>query len=137
MVVSRSESLRKEVPEGVMVAGSLGVALEEIRSSLEERGKLEKIFVIGGEEVYRAAVEMAEEKEIGLRILQTLVRRKDGEEWSCDTFFPVKLENDRKWRDAYTEEVNEWIGEDVKGVWHESGDTRADIEIMVRGWEKR
>ena len=46
--------------------------------------QVDKIFVIGGVSVYRAAMDIDTRK---VRVLQTLVRRKDAGKIDVDTFF--------------------------------------------------
>lgn len=141
MIVSRqlndsASSGSGEFSEKVTVARSLDGALEIVSKGLGEQQRPDKVFMIGGAEVYRAAVEMAERKGVGVRILQTLVRRKDGEGWNCDTFFPVDLDTDDTWKEASSRETSNWVGEEIGGEWCESGDKMAEIEIKLGGWEK-
>ncbi|KPI40131.1 Dihydrofolate [Cyphellophora attinorum] len=57
-----------------------------------EQLELGNIFVIGGAQIYTAALDLAKSQSRPVRILQTLVRRKDAGEIPCDTFFPNVLD---------------------------------------------
>lgn len=128
--------------KGCKVVGSVGDALDgatrrkQQNSDGEADVEVDKVFVIGGAGVYRATMEAAKEKGIGVRILQTLVRRRDGESWECDTFFPVDFDKDQVGREVRPEEASEWVGEAVSAEWVEGGDKKGEVEIRVRGWER-
>jgi hypothetical protein len=118
-----------------------------------------KDFVIGGSEIYRAALDLTasppsnpkhqgdtgkekEDERPILRILQTRVRRFDGKAFDCDTFFPVDLpESDSSdaqgWRRADKADTESWIGEALPqkdADW--TNDAGGGCEITVLGWEK-
>lgn len=154
VVVSRSPQtlMSAKNDDAVLVSSSLTDAVAAL-----DRNSLGKLFVIGGSEVYRAAVK--ELDNVGsislLRIIQTQVRRRDGVEIQCDTFFPIPLgENEKRegvvQRQVPAGEVAEWVGEELpqrgsgeeKGIvgdvdglgsWLEDG----DMQIRVLGWELR
>ncbi|KAL2019660.1 hypothetical protein VTK56DRAFT_9279 [Thermocarpiscus australiensis] len=157
VVVSRSgEVSRSGDGEGVAVtvARSLEEAVEYLRrvrdggadaeedggegdlrkEGLRERGGaglgLGRVFVIGGAQIYRAALGMREAR----RILLTRVRS----EFECDTFFPVRLEEAAGesagggWRRSGQEEMDAWVGEEVpRGVQSEAG-TEYEFEMWER-----
>jgi dihydrofolate reductase len=115
-----------------------------------------KTFVIGGSEIYRAALALDSpsslpfpaqdpEKASGviLRILQTQVRKLDHTPFECDTFFPVNLtsSNDNGtppgWRKANQAEAKRWAGETLhqkEDEWIQ--DVGGECEIRVVGWER-
>ncbi|KAL2156024.1 hypothetical protein VTH82DRAFT_768 [Thermothelomyces myriococcoides] len=70
-----------------------------------------RVFVIGGAQIYRAALET----ELARRVLLTRVRT----EFECDTFFPLRLDSDdeasaaKGWRRSGQEEMDAWVGEQV------------------------
>jgi dihydrofolate reductase len=118
---------------GVLAVGGLTEGLDGLGDDVG------KVFVIGGSQIYRAAMEV---KWPGpLRALQTLVRRGDGGEIECDTFFPVRFEENMEvdgWRKASADEVKEWVdGQKVpggEGEWEADGNN--GMEIRVVGWER-
>jgi dihydrofolate reductase len=122
--------------EQVLAVGGLAEGLGLLE---EQVGEVGNVFVIGGSQIYRAAVG---EKWAGpLRVLQTLVRRAGGGEIECDTFFPLELEETAEvdsWRRASGEEVRGWVdGKTVPGgdgEWEADGES--GMEIRVVGWEK-
>lgn len=91
-------------------AESLQSAIEGLEGhKAEAGGEIERTFVIGGGQIYKAALELKEPK----RILFT--RILDG--FECDTFFPVRLGEDGKgdggWTRRTKEELDAWVGETV------------------------
>jgi dihydrofolate reductase len=111
----------------MVMARSLEEALRYLRLQQGEEGRLGRVFVIGGGEIYRAALEMREAR----RVLLTRVRS----EFECDTFFPVKLDEvdgETGWRRAGQDEMDAWVGEEVpRGVQAEAG-TEYEFEMWER-----
>ncbi|KAK4186536.1 dihydrofolate reductase-like domain-containing protein [Podospora australis] len=98
VVVSRSvPTVQEKVLDGegkkkVVWAGSLEGALKYLQTPEQEKGEegqgeeeaeKRRVFVIGGAEIYKAALRLKEAR----RILLTRVQRG----FECDVFFPVKL----------------------------------------------
>jgi dihydrofolate reductase len=160
VIVSRSKTIQDLVgPTGsadVLVTPNLPAAI----SALDEHcavGQIElgKTFIIGGSEIYRAALQdLVVSQGVRVRIIQTQVRRKDGAEIECDTFFPTASGQTQSGihgtesRRAAAEEVEEWVGEELPqrgkgsivksadgeealGDWLEEG----DMQIRVLGEE--
>lgn len=103
-------------------------------ATLDGDARLGKIFVIGGAEIYAAALRMtaSELEERPLRVVMTDVRRKEGE-FECDTFFPVeRFTAESGWREGSAEEVEEWVGEKVEREWKEEG----DVLMRMVGFER-
>jgi dihydrofolate reductase len=122
IVVTRSES--SKIPEDHIVVNSLEASIEAIEKTDNES----KAFVIGGAQIYKAALQLKEAK----RILLTRVLS----EFDCDTFFPLKLQENgdsEDWVRKSKEELDVWTGESVPdGVQEENG-TRYVFEM----WERR
>jgi dihydrofolate reductase len=95
--------------------------------SQEAKGRA---FVIGGAQIYKAALEIKETK----RILLTRVLT----DFECDTFFPVALGEDEKgqgeeWEKKSKVELDEWVRESVpEGVQEENG-----TMYIFEMWERR
>ena len=108
--------------EGGVVVGSVEGAIEAV-----QRTEVNRAFVIGGAQVYKAALERKEAR----RILLTRVLS----DFECDTLFPVQLDESGKseeWERKSKEELDRWVGEQVpEGVQEENG-TRYVFEM----WEK-
>ena len=132
-LASTGEGVGKgEQREDVFVASGLGEALETLGKQIGKEGEegeggaaIGRVFVIGGAQVYAAALGMKETR----RILLTRVRR----EYDCDTFFPVDLSSEETaekagWRKAGTEELEEYVGEKVDG---EKRDGDVDLEFCL------
>ncbi|OQE42313.1 hypothetical protein PENCOP_c004G00265 [Penicillium coprophilum] len=122
-----------------IVTPSLGAALEQLDSVYGVQGTLGKIFVIGGAEIYNATLKMNGEELRGrpIRVVMTNVVRKGAVDapasFECDTFFPLDgLREGNGWRAASSEEVSEWVGEEVDGEWKGDG----DVEVQMVGYEK-
>lgn len=125
VVVSRSKTTQDLVGHtssaDVLVTPSLPAAI----SALDEHyadGEIElgKTFIIGGSEIYRAALhDLVISHGMPVRVVQTQVRRKDGAEVECDTFFPTTLGQTQSGiygtesRRATAEEVEKWVGEEL------------------------
>ncbi|KAJ5684567.1 Dihydrofolate reductase [Penicillium maclennaniae] len=127
------------VPEpitDVIVTPSLDAAISELDSEYGAKGQLGKIWIIGGAEIYGAALRMKLEGKRPVRIVVTnVVRKGAGNESSfeCDTFFPLDGMTEKDgWRRASSEEVSEWVGEEVEEEWKEEG----DVEIQMVGYER-
>jgi dihydrofolate reductase len=138
--------------EEVLIVSSLAEALKrlrELRGGDRNPEEESKDFVIGGSEIYRAALDLASQRQEGegsegviLRILQTQVRKKNGEPFECDTFFPVDLQGDSTattqgfWK-ADQAATEQWVGEKLPLQYTEwADDAGGECEIRVVGWEK-
>lgn len=110
-------------PEGVLVAGGVDAAVEKLAAV---EGGVGRVFVIGGAEIYKAALEAG-------RVRYVLITRViEGDGFGCDTFFPVRLE-DGGWEKKSWEELCEFVGEEVpRGVQKEG-----EIEFEFELWEKK
>jgi dihydrofolate reductase len=119
VVISRSSN---GFDHAITVA-SMDVALNVISSTVLDR----RAFVIGGAQIYKEALEKAETKRILLTRVLTDVE--------CDTFFPVKLNEDGTadgWTRKTKDELDSWVGESVpQGVQEENG-TRYIFEMWER-----
>ena len=111
-----------------MLASSLEDALQELGT----RAGVGRVFVIGGAQVYGAALGL---RGLARRVLLTRVRSPGFE---CDTFFPVGLseeeggEGHAGWRRSGQEEMDRWVGEEVlRGVQSEAG-TEYEFEMWER-----
>ncbi|KAI1488113.1 dihydrofolate reductase-like domain-containing protein [Biscogniauxia mediterranea] len=81
-----------------------------------------RVFVIGGAQIYRAALRQRE----ATRILLTRVMT----DFQCDTYFPLELSG--RWVKAPKDELDRWVGEDVPaGVQVENG-----VEYEFQMWER-
>ncbi|GLA27205.1 hypothetical protein CBS63078_8294 [Aspergillus niger] len=126
-----------------IVCGGLNDALQQLETRYGEEGKLGKVFVIGGAEIYGAVLAAGKDVWGGpVRIVMTNVEKKGyaegnkGEVFECDTFFPVDEElfgEKEGWRKVSAEEVTEWVGEVVTGEWIEEGDVR----VQMVGYERQ
>lgn len=109
--------------EGGIVVGSVEGAINAVEDRVEEK----RAFVIGGAQIYQAALEKKEAK----RILLTRVLSN----FECDTFFPVQLDESGKtegWERKSKEELDRWAGEQVPEGVQEQNETRYIFEM----WEK-
>ncbi|KAK4043229.1 dihydrofolate reductase [Parachaetomium inaequale] len=113
--------------KGVVMAGSLEEALRYLGDKREGEQGVGRVFVIGGAQIYRAALGLREAR----RVLLTRVRS----EFECDTFFPVKLDErdgETGWRQSGQAEMDAWVGEEVpRGVQAEAG-TEYEFEMWER-----
>lgn len=123
-----------------IVSTSLGAALHDLDASYGAEGRLGKIYVIGGAEIYGAALRMEAGNEAEgrrpVRIVMTnVVRKVEGttRPFECDTFFPLDAPPaQNQWRAASAREVSEWVGEEVTGKWTQDG----EVEVQMVGFER-
>lgn len=110
------------VPEPtVEVSTSLSDAVTRLAAEDSQR----RIYVIGGGAVYESALADTRTRHI----LFTAVRKKDGSEVDCDTFFP---EFRRAFRRSSQQELCQFVGEQVDEGWREEGDWEFEYQL----WEK-
>ncbi|KAI1854911.1 hypothetical protein JX266_001029 [Neoarthrinium moseri] len=104
---------------------SLEKAMEYVSSTASD--KVARVFIIGGAQIYGAALQLKEAK----RILLTKVIS----DFECDAFFPLKLfesQGDAIWVKKPKEEFDAWTGEEVPdGIQEENG-----TEYEFQMWEK-
>ncbi len=119
IVVTRSAQSNLEEEGKRVVVGSIQEALEKEGSG--------RAFVIGGAQVYEAALKRKETK----RILLTRVLS----DFECDTFFPIILPESGKgegWVRREKGELDSWVGEEVSAGEQMENGTRYVFEM----WEK-
>ena len=132
IVISRSH------PEAAAAPGveKLDLDTEPVRVSSLERavayvneqgGSIGRVFVIGGAQIYTAALQLKEAKRILLTKIDT--------DFECDAFFSLRLfesQGDSKWTKCSKENMDAWTGETVpEGVQEENG-TQYEFQM----WEK-
>lgn len=134
VVISRSvrdtSEEKSEDKDEVVTAPSLEQALSYLGERKKETTStsIGKVFVIGGGQIYGAALKLPETK----RILLTRVLS----DFECDTFFPLILgategEN-QEWKRSSKEAFNDWVGEEVpEGVQEENG-TQYEFQMWER-----
>jgi dihydrofolate reductase len=134
IVISRSQaSSTAQVPDDVakepVRVGSLEQALDYLQG--RPAGTLGRVFVIGGAQIYDAALKLKETRRILLTRVVT--------DFECDVFFPLKLGEDgnakgraAEWLRSKKAEQDAWAGEEVpEGVQEENG---ARYEFQM--WER-
>ena len=118
-------SSSRELPESVIKASSLREALASVLN--EKSDQLARIFIIGGAQLYKAALQEADTTD---RILLTQILRGH-EDWECDTFFPELKPED--WRQSSTREHQDWLeGVDVPSEEMQEGGVSWRYEMWVR-----
>ncbi|KAI1338044.1 dihydrofolate reductase [Xylariaceae sp. FL0016] len=128
--------------DGAVRVSSLPQALRYLRSAQNQaQAQAGKAFVIGGAQIYDAALQLPEAR----RILLTRVM----DDFDCDTFFPLRLSdggdgahtgagagegegNNAGWVKKSKAELDTWTGEMVpEGVQEENG-TRYEFQMWER-----
>ncbi|EED21929.1 dihydrofolate reductase, putative [Talaromyces stipitatus ATCC 10500] len=132
----KSRTDGKEDKRDAFVAHSFDSALTQLFDK-HRRQDLGYVYVIGGGEIYKSSLELevSLSSKIVQRILMTRIKRRDGEKYECDTFFPLTDEDlststggEKGWRRVGVEEVEGWVGESVKEDWTEEGEVAFKIE---------
>ncbi|KAF7532589.1 hypothetical protein G7054_g7798 [Neopestalotiopsis clavispora] len=134
IVISRSHP---ETAPSSSAGGEVGQNLEEpVRVSSLERaveyvskqgGSVGRVFVIGGAQIYTAALQLREAKRILLTKIDT--------DFECDAFFSLRLfesQGDSKWAKCSKESLDAWTGETVPEGVQEENDTQYEFQM----WEK-
>ncbi|KAK4442138.1 dihydrofolate reductase-like domain-containing protein [Podospora aff. communis PSN243] len=129
VVISRSVTGPPAYPGDVnaepVMASSLEQALAFLREQ-KQRQKVGRVFVIGGAQIYGAALGSKETR----RVLLTRVLS----DFECDAFFPLELkEGVEGWKRVGQEEFGGWVGEEVEGGVQEEAGTRYEFEMWERG----
>lgn len=132
IVISRttpsSSPTRAPTDEGPVHAGSLEQALAYLRPR-REAGSLGRVFVVGGAQIYAAALNEA--APAAKRILLTRVLS----DFDCDAFFPLALTGEGAgtgWVRRSKAELDAWVEEEVpEGVQQEAG-TEYEFEMWER-----
>ncbi|KAL8825106.1 MAG: hypothetical protein Q9170_007927 [Blastenia crenularia] len=116
---------------GVIAVSSIPSGLQQLRA--RHGDLLGRVFVIGGAEIYKQALEMRECE----RVLWTRL----GREWECDTYFPDGVvgdgveegeERQNGWRRRTRRELEEWVAEEGVGGLKKEG----EVEFEVSMWER-
>ncbi|PYH85336.1 hypothetical protein BO82DRAFT_351193 [Aspergillus uvarum CBS 121591] len=129
-----------KTPQGPQTDAIVCAGLEESLTNLEARygaeDRLGRLFVIGGAEIYGAALRVTTR---GVRIVMTFVEKvafqeDRGQVFECDTFFPLdeELLQEKGWRRVSAREVSEWVGETVTDEWIVEGEVR----VRMVGYER-
>jgi dihydrofolate reductase len=126
IVLSRSHTTPKPLPEIDTDEEPLRVAsLSDALKALEASNEIGKVFVIGGAEIYRMAIQEQATK----RILVTNILS----DFDCDTFFPISLPgDDGQWTKKGKEELDAWVGEDVAPGEQEENGIKYVFEMYER-----
>ncbi|KAI1648447.1 dihydrofolate reductase-like domain-containing protein [Daldinia loculata] len=131
IVISRSHTSSEQetavaADEGPIRVNSLEQALAHLKAA-----SIGRAFVIGGAQIYGAALGLKETR----RVLLTRVLSPDFE---CDTFFPLGLREDRVdrgnngWVKRSKEELDAWTGETVPEGAQEENGTQYEFEMWER-----
>ena len=92
-----------------------------------------RVFVMGGAQVYEAALKLPQVKRVLLTSIQT--------DFECDTFFPLDLTGavegggggvEGGWRRGSREELESWTGEEVDEGGQEEAGTRYEFQMWER-----
>ncbi|KAI1435498.1 dihydrofolate reductase-like domain-containing protein [Xylaria sp. CBS 124048] len=110
-------------------AGSLEQAIEYLRSGMTA-AQTGKIFVIGGAQIYAAALRLKEVKRVLLTSIMT--------DFECDTFFPIQLSESPsdtecgRWVRKSKKELDQWTGETVPEGVQEENQTQYEFQMWER-----
>lgn len=131
VVISRSFCAPTEEESGSpetdpVRASSLEQAIAYLRG--RTGGTLGRVFVIGGGQIYAAALEMREAR----RVLLTKVMS----DFECDTHFSLRLgdeeEGDPQWVKRSKKELDGWAGETVPEGVQVENDTKYEFQMWER-----
>ncbi|KAI1821357.1 dihydrofolate reductase [Xylaria intraflava] len=101
-------------------AGSLEQAIEYLQSAPTGG----RVFIIGGAQIYAAALRLKEARRILLTTILT--------DFESDTFFPLQPSEENGWVRKSQEELDRWTGETVpEGIQEENG-TQYEFQMWER-----
>ncbi|KAI4249831.1 MAG: hypothetical protein LQ352_005542 [Teloschistes flavicans] len=115
---------------GVFAASSIPDGLHKLQYHPQIIGR---VFVIGGAEIYKQAIELKECE----RVLWTRL----GREWECDTWFPdgilggvgdEEAKGKNGWRRRTRKELEDWTGEEGAGGTRTEGEVNFEISMWER-----
>lgn len=130
VVISRSFGPSPGEPASVDTEPVKASSLEQAIAYLQRRpqGTLGRVFVIGGGQIYAAALELKDAK----RVLLTKVMS----DFECDTFFSLKLDDEGEsssgWVKRSKEELDSWTGEVVPEGVQVENDTSYEFQMWER-----
>jgi dihydrofolate reductase len=115
-------STTPETADGPTILQSLRDAIDFLRDTQTNEKEQGKVFIIGGAQIYKSALELKEAKRV-------LLTRVQGE-FECDTYFPEMGEG---WTKKSGEELRGWTGEgvDVEEEIEEGG-----VRYRFEMWER-
>ena len=90
----------------------------------EKPVRVGRVFVIGGQAVYKAALERPETKRV-------LLTRIYGE-WDCDAFFPADIEHEKGWKRKGLQDFRDWVGKEVPEGRVKEGDVEFEYCMFER-----
>jgi len=127
VVVSRSFASSPPVwppnPDAEPVkVGSLEQAVEFLRGK-SEKGEVGRVFVVGGGQIYDAA--------LGMGARRVLLTRVEGD-FECDTHFGLRLGEVEGWVRRGKGELDAWVGEEVPGSVQREGETEYEFQMWER-----
>jgi dihydrofolate reductase len=129
IVISRSFSApsseeKINVEAEPVKAGSLEQALGYVRDKPVR--PVGKVFVIGGAQIYAAALALQEAKRVLLTKVMT--------EFECDTVFPIVLDeaSSGEWVRSTKEELDAWVGEVVPDGLQEENSISYEFQMWER-----
>lgn len=127
IVISRSFNSPPEEPASLETDPVKASSLEQAISYVNTNGHVGRIFVIGGAQIYAAALEMKEAR----RIMLTKVIS----DFECDTHFSLALKDDTEtagWTKRSKAELDAWAGETVPEGVQVENDTSYEFQMWER-----
>lgn len=108
--------------------GSLEQAIQYLQSS-STAAQTGKVFVIGGAQIYAAALQLREARRVLLTRVMT--------DFECDTFFPLQLSETEgsgtgRWARRSKEDLDQWTGEIVPEGIQEENQTQYEFQVWER-----
>jgi dihydrofolate reductase len=130
IVISRSHPASPQETTDPDVEPVRVPSIAQAISYLESKpaGHVGNVFVIGGAQVYEAALQLPEARRLLITRIQS--------DFECDTFFPIAVPVGEDaavgWTKAPRAEFDAWVGETVpEGIQEEN-----DIQYQFQMWEK-
>lgn len=132
IVISRSHPETPDTTDTEPVrVNSLERAVEYVRKA-SPSGSIGRVFVIGGAQIYSAALKLPEARRVLLTRVDT--------DFECDAFFSLRLseeeqaqgEDGQRWARRSHEELDAWAGEEVPAGVQEENGTQYEFQMWER-----
>ena len=127
VIVSRNPQGIEAVGNGGAPVLAVGSLEEGLRTLQERESEVERIFCIGGAQMYEEAINSGHAE----RVLRTKVMK----DYQCDVFFPSNavFAGDEPWTKQNDHDLDEWTGEEQIGAVKNQG----DVEFQIEMWKRR
>lgn len=135
VITSQARSELGDIPEDVVVASSVLDGLQSLEALVKESKALPvgRAFVIGGTSIYKAALDLPN--------LQHILLTRIRQDYECDTFLPVELDDDKdsssEWQKKSHQRLEAFVGESIQAEPMRESDGNQEVEYEFCLYEEK